>query len=112
ETPSESEYLIANLIAPVGAGMLSQSISQGEYSKLFERNRFGVVSTTEYLSRGAWYENGAQFGIFGNTAYSLEGIYRRDPGQRGNNDFEERDTRVQIKQQLTYQDSIFVRAGW
>jgi len=110
ETPAESEYLIANLLAPVAAGTLSHSVSQGEYSSLFERNRFGVASTTEYLSRGAWYENGAQFGIIDNTAYSVEGIYRFDPGQRVNNDFEERDVRVQVKEQLTYKDSIFVRA--
>ena len=112
ETATESEYLIANLLAPVRAGILSQSVSQGEYSSLFERNRLGVVSTTEYLSRGAWYENGAQFGIFGNTAYSLEGIYRTDPGQRSNNDFEERDLRFQLKQQLTYKDTVLLRAGW
>src|SRR5205814_7110 len=40
----------------------------------------------------------------------LEGIYRTDPGQRINNDLEERDLRVQVKQQLTYKDSIFIRA--
>src|SRR5439155_2876707 len=66
ETPSESEYLIANLLAPVGAGTLSQTISQQEYSKLFERDRLGVASSTEYLSRGAWVQSGAQFGTFGN----------------------------------------------
>src|SRR5262249_43880275 len=90
ETPAESEYLIANLLAPVGAGTLSQSISQQEYSKLFERDRFGVVSSTEYLSRGAWVQNGAQFGTFGNSSYAFEALYRTDPGQRPNNDFEER----------------------
>jgi Tfp pilus assembly protein PilF len=111
ETPAESEYMIANLLAPAGAGTLSRSVSQGEYSRLFEGNRFGVASTTEYLSRGAWYENGAQFGVIDNTAYSIEGIYRYDPGQRVNNDFEERDLRVLAKQQLTYKDSVFVLAS-
>src|SRR5205807_8324889 len=56
ETPAESEYLIANLLAPVSAGTLSQAISQQDYSKLFEGDRFGTVSSTEYLSRGAWTE--------------------------------------------------------
>src|SRR5262249_5919891 len=32
ETPAESEYLVANLLAPVSAGTLSPTISQGEYS--------------------------------------------------------------------------------
>ncbi len=110
ETPAESEYLIANLLAPVGAGLLSQSISQGEYSKLFERDRLGVVSTTEYLSRGAWSQNGAQFGTFGNSSYSFEGVYRNDPGQRPNNDFEETELRLHLKQQLSAKDSVYLRA--
>ena len=40
--------LIANLLAPVEAGTFSQAVSQQEYSRLFERNRFGLVSSTEY----------------------------------------------------------------
>src|SRR5213076_2770954 len=43
ETPAENEYLLANLLAPVAAGPLSPAISQQEYSKLLERNSFGVV---------------------------------------------------------------------
>ncbi len=109
ETPAEAEYLIANLLAPAGAGTLSQSISQGEYSKLFERDGPHVVSSTEYLSRGAWSQNGAQFGTFGNTSYSLEGVYRTDPGQWFNGDFEERELRLHFKQQLTPQDSLYFR---
>ena len=44
ETPAESEYLVANLLAPVSAGPLSPTISQGEYSRLFAHDGFGVVS--------------------------------------------------------------------
>jgi len=110
ETPAESEYLIANLLAPVGAGLLAQSVSQQEYSKLFERDRLGVASTTEYLSRGAWMEHGAQFGTFRNSGYLFEGLYRSDPGQRPNNDFEERELRLHLKQQITPQDSLYFRA--
>jgi Flp pilus assembly protein TadD len=110
EIPAESEYLIANLLAPVGAGPLSQSISQGEYSKLFERNRPGLVSSTEYLSRGAWVQNNAQFGTFGNTGYSLESLYRSDPSQHPNNDSEALELRLHLKQQITPDDSIYIRA--
>jgi tetratricopeptide (TPR) repeat protein len=110
ETPAESEYLIANLLAPVGAGPLAQSISQQEYTKLFERDRFGVVSSTEYLSRGAWTQNGAQFGTFENSSYAVEGSYRTDPGQRPNNDFEEREFSVRLKQQLSPKDSVYAQA--
>jgi Tfp pilus assembly protein PilF len=109
ETPAESEYLIANLLAPVGAGLLSPTVSQNEYAKLFERDRLGVSSSTEYLSRGAWIEQGAQYGTYENSSYLLEGLYRSDNGQRPNNDFEERELRLHLKQQLTPQDKIYLR---
>src|SRR5260221_1786403 len=48
ETPWLGEFLLANLLAPVEAGALSQAVSQQEYSRLFDRNRFGLVSCTEY----------------------------------------------------------------
>jgi outer membrane receptor protein involved in Fe transport len=107
ETPAESEYLVANLLAPVSAGTLSPTISQQEYSKLFEHDGFGVASDTEYLSRGAWTESGAQFGTFGNFGYDFEAFYRSDPGQRTDNDIEQRQLSLTMKQQLTPQDSVY-----
>ncbi len=109
ETPAENEYLLANLLAPVNAGMLSPTISQQEYSPLFERNRLGVVSSTEYLSRGAWTESGAQFGTFGNFSYDVEGFYRSDPGQQANNDIEQRQLSAALKYQFTPQDTVFLQ---
>ena len=110
ETPAFAEYLLANLLAPVGAGTLSSAISQQEYSKLFERDRFGVSSTTEYQSSGSWYENGAQYGTFGNSTYAVEGLYRSDRGQRPNNDLEQRAVSVSFKQQLTPKDTVYFQA--
>jgi tetratricopeptide (TPR) repeat protein len=107
ETPAESEYLLANLLAPVSAGILSPAISQQEYSPLFERDRFGVVSSTEYLSRGAWTESGAQYGTFGNFSYDAEASYRYDPGQRTNNAIEQRQLSLTVKYQITPQDSVY-----
>ena len=107
ETPTENEYLLANLLAPVGAGTLSPTISQQEYSPLFERDRFGVVSDTEYLSRGAWTQSGAQFGTCENFSYAVEGYYRSDPGQRVNNDVEQRQLSGTFKLQVTPQDTIY-----
>lgn len=112
ETPTEAEYLMANLLSPVGAGPLSRTISPQEYSPLFQRDRLGVVSTTEYLSRGAWKEDGAQYGTLGNSAYSLEGFYRSDRGQHPNNDFEERILTGRFKQQITPQDMVYLQAAW
>ena len=108
ETPAESEYLVANLLAPVSAGPLSPTISQGEYSRLFARDGFGVASSTEYLSRGAWTQSGAQFGVFGNFSYDMEALYRSDPGQRANNDIEQRQLSLTLKQQLTPKDSVYL----
>ena len=107
ETPAENEYLLANLLSPVVAGTMSPTISQQEYSPLFDRNRLGVASSTEYLSRGAWTESGAQFGVFGNFSYDVEAFYRSDPGQRVNNDIEQRQLSLTLKQQLTPQDTVY-----
>ena len=109
ETPTENEYLLANLLAPVSAGMFSPTISQQEYSPLFERNRLGVVSSTEYLSRGAWTQSGAQFGTFENFSYDVEGFYRSDPGQRVNNDIEQRQLSLTLKVQFTPQDTVYLQ---
>lgn len=107
ETPAETEYLLANLLSPIGARTLSANISQQEYSKLFEQEGVGLISSTEYLSRGAWTQNGAQFGTIGNFSYDLEAMYRSDPGDRKNNDIEQRQVSVAIKDQLSRQDSIY-----
>lgn len=107
ETPAESEYLVANLLAPVGAGMLSPTISQGEYSRLFQQDGPGVVSDTEYLSRGAWTESGAQFGTFGDFSYDFEAYYHSDPGQWINNDVQQRQLSLTLKQQLTPKDTVY-----
>ncbi len=109
ETPAESEYLLANLLAPVSAGAISPAISQQEYSRLFERDRFGVVSSTEYLSRGDWTQSGGQYGTYENFSYDLEAFYRSDPGQRSNNDIEQRQLSLAFKQQLTPQDSVYLQ---
>ena len=72
ETAWLSEYLMANLLAPVGAGTLSPMVSQQEYSRLFEQNGVGLVSATEYASRGDWVQSAVQHGEFGHTGYALE----------------------------------------
>ena len=111
ETPDESEYLVANLLAPASAGTLSPTISQNEYSRLFQQDGFGVASETEYLSRGAWSESGAQFGAFKDFSYDFESFYRSDPGQRPNNDIYQRQLSLALKQQITPQDNLFFQVS-
>jgi len=109
QTPTENEYLLANLLSPVSAGTMSPAISQQEYSPLFERDRLGVVSSTEYLSRGAWTQSGAQFGTFENFSYDVEGYYRTDNGQQVNNDVEQRQISGTFKVQVTPQDTVYLQ---
>jgi Tfp pilus assembly protein PilF len=107
-----SEYLVANLLAPVGAGTLSQSVSQQEYSKLFERDRLGITSSTEYFSHGEWIQSAAQYGIFGNSSYAAEVFYHHAGGIRPNNDLTQLATVLNFKQQLTPQDHFYLRGSY
>jgi tetratricopeptide (TPR) repeat protein len=108
ETAAKAEFLLANLLAPVSAGTLSPTISQQEYSRFFERDRIGVVSGTEYRSSGDWLQVGAQYGIIGNSSYSLEAVYQSANGDRPNNDFEQRLLDARFKHQFTPSDSAFI----
>jgi hypothetical protein len=108
QTPWQDELLMANLLAPVGAGVLSQNISQQEYSKLFAADGLGVSSQTEYFSRGAWMENGSQFGVSGPLAYSLDAYYYTDPGWRPNNGIDNSDYSVKLKYEITPKDTAFL----
>jgi Flp pilus assembly protein TadD len=110
ETPWFNEYLLANLLAPVGAGTLSQTVSAQEFSRLFEGNRLGLVSLTEYGSNGDWIQSAAQYGILGNFSYALEEDYRSNNGQRQNNDLEQLTLSLKLKQQLGPQDSIYFQS--
>ena len=107
ETPFVSEFLVAHLLAPVGAGNLSQQVSQQEYSKLFERDGLGVSSSTEYFSEGSWRIGAAQFGTFGNTSFAVEEYYESRDGTRPNNDLEFKEYDIRLKHQVTPSDTIF-----
>ncbi|HLH54686.1 MAG TPA: TonB-dependent receptor [Verrucomicrobiae bacterium] len=107
ETPWFSELLVAQLLAPVGSVPLSQNVSQQEYSRFFEGNRVGFFSGTEYLSRGAWLEDASEFGNYGNSAFALDQYYRSDRGERPNNDVQDENFSLRLKQQITSQDSLF-----
>jgi tetratricopeptide (TPR) repeat protein len=110
ETAMENEYLLANLLSPAAVGAMSPAVSQQAYTKLFESDQPGITSDTEYLSRRAWNEMGAQYGAEGNFSYNLEEDYKSDPGERFNDDFEKRVFALTLKQQLTPTDSVYAKA--
>ena len=59
QTPWEDELLVANLLSPVGAGVLSQSVSRNkEYFRTVRVRSARAYSPpeTEFFSRGAWIE--------------------------------------------------------
>lgn len=110
ETPWLSELLLAELLAPVGADNLSEYISQQEYSRLFEQDHIGAISSTEYESHGDWHEEGSQYGNIGNFGYSFDAENRSDDGWRLNNDTVQTTYDLKAKEQLTAQDSVMVEA--
>ena len=112
ETPWFNELLLANLLAPVGGGPLSQYVSEQEYSKLFEANRFGISSTTSYFTTGEIRETASQYGIFGNVSYSLDTEFLYNNGLRPNNEITRSESYAQVKLQLTLQDSIFLQTKY
>lgn len=107
-----TEYLLANLLAPVGAGGLSQTVSQQEYSKLFERDHFGIASGTSFESHGAWEQKAVQYGTWGNSSYAAEFFYRQDDGWRPNNDLERIGGLIEFKHQITPQDQAYFNATY
>ena len=52
QPPAKTEWLMANLLAPVGVGTLSRSPGQQDFAWLFGRDRIGLSSSTEYFSNG------------------------------------------------------------
>ncbi|MCU0857517.1 MAG: FecR domain-containing protein [Pontiellaceae bacterium] len=106
ETAWYSELLLSQLLAPVGANNLSRQVSQQEYSRLFEGNHLGLISSTDYNSEGDLFQTASQYGNIGTMSYAVDAEYRRQDGTRPNNDLEQRIFYFKIKDQLTPQDSV------
>jgi len=108
ETPAVSEFWIANLLAPTSAGWFGNHTAEQPYAKMFDQNRFGFFSDTTYLDRGAWTEQADAYYTSGDFSCDVGSSYRYDPGQRPNNDYELRSFDINLKGQLTPQDSVFL----
>jgi tetratricopeptide (TPR) repeat protein len=106
ETVWFNELLLANILAPVGGGRLSQHVSQQEYSRLFEADGVHLANSTLARSDNkSVKELASQFGTFGNTSYSLDLDYDYQRGVRPNNDLSSIEWYSTIKQQITPQDT-------
>jgi tetratricopeptide (TPR) repeat protein len=112
ETPRQSELLMANLLAPPGAGNLSQLLSQQEHLLFFDPRPVGVSSLTEYASRGDWHQAGTVFGTVDGFNYAVDADYLSLNGQRPNNDAQSRQFFLTLKQRVTAYDDAYFQAGW
>jgi tetratricopeptide (TPR) repeat protein len=112
ETAWFAERLLAYLLGPVGSTPLTQNISQQEYSRLFEANRLGFASLSEYRSDGQFHEQASQFGNLSGTSYSLDLDYQQNDGVRPNNDLGRIEWYSALNQQVGPYDSLFLQAKY
>jgi tetratricopeptide (TPR) repeat protein len=103
-----NELLLANILAPVGAGRLSQQVSQQEYSKLFEADGLGLASSSDLRTDGMTHQTASQFGTYGNTSYAVDLDYYHNNGIRTNNGLDNLNLDATIKQQITPQDAAML----
>jgi len=111
ETARQSELLVANLLAPPGAGNLSQQLSQQEHLQLFDPRPLGVSTLTEYGSRGDWHQETSVFGTLDGFSYALDTDYESLNGQQPNNGAEVQQYVLTIKQRVTPDDEFYFQVG-
>jgi Tfp pilus assembly protein PilF len=103
-----NELLLANILAPVGAGRLSQQVSQQDYSKLFESDGLGFAASSDARTDGMYHETASQFGTFGHTSYGLDLNDYHNTGFRINDGLDNLNLDATIKQQVTPQDTAML----
>ena len=111
ETARQSELLVANLLAPPGAGNLSQTLSQQEHLRLFDERPIGVSTLSEYTSHGDWRQTGTTFGTLNGFSYALDASYEKLNGQQANGDAERRQFALTLKQRVTPDDEAYFQIG-
>lgn len=111
ETARQSELLVANLLAPAGAGNLSQLLSQQDRPAWFRTPPAGVTSLTGYRSSGAWSEMGTVFGQVAGLDYAIDGQFESDPGFAANSDYTRHGYSGQLRQRLSAADSVYLQLG-
>ncbi len=112
ESVRQSELLVANLLAPPGAGNLSQLALQQEHLRLFDPRALGVSTYTEYRSNGDWHQEASLFGSVGKFSYALDASLDWQNGQSGYDWLERREVSLQVKQAVSSQDEIYFQAGY
>ncbi len=112
ETARQSELLLANLLAPAGAGNLSQGLAQQEFLQFLEPRPLGLGSVTEYRTRGDWRHRSAVFGTLDGFSYALDFAHDRWNGDAPNAWRERTDVSSQIKQRVTADDELYLQVAF
>ncbi len=107
ETVWFNELLLANLLSPVGAGRLSQNVTEQEYSPLLQADGLGIANSTRAATDKSITELASQYGTFGRSSYALDLDYQHNNGVRVNNDLDSIEWYTTLKQQVTAQDTAF-----
>jgi tetratricopeptide (TPR) repeat protein len=108
ETVYFNELLLANILAPLGGGRLSQGVSQQEYSKLFEADGPHFANTSDYRTDGMYHQLASLYGVEDKTAYSLDLDYHHNSGFRINNKLDDVEINATVKQQVTDADTALL----
>ena len=112
ETPWFNELLLANMLAPVGGGPLSQFVSQQEYSKLLEADGVGGSLISEWRDNSDFRTTASVFATHGNISYGIDANYREHPGDRPNSDIDLREIYAQFKWQPGPDDIFYFLGKW
>ena len=103
-----NELLLANVLSPVGAGRLSEQVSQQDYSKLLASDGLGVASSTDERTDGMLHQTASQFGTFDRTSYAVDLDYYHNNGVRVNNSLDNLNMDATIKQQVFPDDTAML----
>lgn len=112
ETVWFNELLLADLLAPVGGTPLSRPITEQEYARLFDRDRVGFSSATDYRSDGQVREVASQFGRIERMAWALDLDAEHHDGVRPNNALDRAEWYSTFQYQWTPQDSALLLAKY
>lgn len=112
ESARFSEWLVANLLAPAGAGNLSQLLSQQEHLQFFDPRPLGVSTFTQYRSSGDWEQLATVFGSWEGLSYAIDTAYRNQHGQEINDRSERSDVSLQLKQRVNERDELYFQASF
>ncbi|MDB6059831.1 MAG: TonB-dependent receptor [Verrucomicrobiales bacterium] len=107
ETARQSELLVANLLAPPGAGNLSQQLSQQEHLRFFEQRPVNVSSLSEFRSNGDLREEASFFGSHDGFSYALDLSAESLHGQQPNGQADRNQLTLTMKQRITPDDDVY-----